>query len=94
MDGTQSALGALLTLVLLGGVLWWLRQKGMAAFAWGPPQGAKTRRMRTLERLALTPQHSLHLVEVQGRTVLIAASPGGCSILEGGAPVPDGGNER
>jgi flagellar biogenesis protein FliO len=33
--------------------------------------------------MSLTPQHSLHLVRVEDRTMLIAASPSGCSILEG-----------
>lgn len=44
-----------------------------------------TRRMRQLERLALTQQHSLHLLEIGGRRVLVAAHPGGCTVLECGA---------
>jgi len=40
------------------------------------------RRMQTIERLSLSPQHSLHLVTVDGRTVLIAVSPGGCAVVE------------
>jgi flagellar biogenesis protein FliO len=82
MDPMQNGLAVLLTLSLLGGVLWWLRRRGMARFTGRFPSGTKTRRMKALERLALSPQHSLHLVEVEGRTVLIAASPGGCSILD------------
>jgi len=30
----------------------------------------------------LTQQHSLHLVSVSGRILLIAVSPGGCSVLD------------
>jgi flagellar biogenesis protein FliO len=40
--------------------------------------------LQSIERLPLTPQHSLHLVRVAGRTVLIAVSPGGCSLLDRG----------
>jgi flagellar biogenesis protein FliO len=72
-----------LTLLLLGGTLWFLRHRGFAAFSWKLPKGGNERRMRTLERLPLNPHHSLYLVEVDGRTVLIATSPGGCSVLEG-----------
>ncbi len=86
MDAMQHGLGALLTLGLLAGVLWWLRSRGMARFDFKLPQGAKARRMRAIERLALTPQHSLHLVEVEGRTMLIAASPGGCFVLDSLTP--------
>jgi flagellar biogenesis protein FliO len=39
--------------------------------------------MKTIERLPLTAQHSLHLVSVGGRTLLVAVSPGGCSVIEG-----------
>ena len=39
--------------------------------------------MQAIERLSLTPQHSLHLVSVGGRVLLIAVSPGGCTVLDG-----------
>ena len=32
--------------------------------------------------LPLTPQHSLHLVSVAGRTLLVAVSPGGCMVVD------------
>ena len=82
MESIQQALTVVLVLGLLGGALWWLRRKGMAQFAFKTP-GGKRRSIQVIERTALTPQHSLHLVRVGDRTVLIAASPGGCSILEG-----------
>jgi len=37
--------------------------------------------MVALERLALTPQHTLHLVRIQGREVLVATHPQGCSVV-------------
>ena len=83
MEAIQQALGVFAVLALLGGALWWLRRKGVAQFCVRGPGGGKTRTMRVIERLALTPQHSLYLVRVADRTMLIAASPGGCSILDG-----------
>lgn len=38
--------------------------------------------MQVLERLPLTPQHSLHLVRIEERIVVVASGPGGCSVLE------------
>lgn len=83
MESIQQALAVVLVLGLLGGTLWWLRRKGMAQFGFKTPGGGKRKSIRVIERTALTPQHSLHLVKVADRTVLIAASPAGCSILEG-----------
>jgi flagellar biosynthetic protein FliO len=83
MEAIQQILGVVAVLALLGGSLWWLRRKGLAQFAVRGPGGAKTRSMKVVERLALSPQHSLYLVRVAGRTMLIAASPGGCSVLDG-----------
>ena len=40
------------------------------------------RRMHVVERLPLTPQHSLHLVRIDGRLLVVASGPGGCSLLE------------
>jgi flagellar biogenesis protein FliO len=83
MEGMQQALSVFLVLALLGGALWWLRSRGMAVFALKASGVGKGRTMKVVERLSLTPQHSLHLVRVDERTFLIAASPGGCSILDG-----------
>jgi flagellar biogenesis protein FliO len=83
MEAIQQVLSVVAVLVLLGGSLWWLRRKGVAQFAVRGPGGGKVKSMKMLERLALTPQHSLYLVRVADRTMLIAASPGGCSILDG-----------
>jgi flagellar biogenesis protein FliO len=86
MDAIQPALAVLLVLGLLGGSLYWLRTKGLARFsgkgfaALGRSAG---RQMQAIERLPLTPQHSLHLVKIGGRTLLVAVSPGGCTVVDG-----------
>jgi flagellar biogenesis protein FliO len=91
MDAIQPVLSVLLVLGLLGGALYWLRAKGVARFS-GKGLGAfgrqAGRQMQAIERLPLTPQHSLHLVSVGGRTLLVAVSPGGCTVVDGiGSPV-------
>ena len=60
----------------------------MARFS-GKALGRGARRMQTVECLALSPQHSLHLVNVDGRALLIAVSPGGCSVLNGEVHLED-----
>jgi len=86
MDAIQPVLAVLFVLGLLGGALYWLRTKGLARFngkglsGFGRQSG---RRMQAIERLSLTPQHSLHLVSVGGRTLLVAVSPGGCAVVDG-----------
>ena len=82
MEAIQQTLVVVFVLALLGGSLWWLRAKGLASFNVKGIGRSTGRRMQLVERLSLTPQHSLHLVNVGGRELLIAVSPGGCSILD------------
>jgi LPXTG-motif cell wall-anchored protein len=70
-------------LILLGALLYFLRRKCLARFAFKTGGNAGGRQLQSIERLPLTSQHSLHLVRVYGRTVLIAVSPGGCSVVDG-----------
>lgn len=91
MEEIRQALGVLVALGVLGGVLWWLRRKGLAQFAVGARGAGRARCMKVVERLALTPQHSLHLVQVGERTILVSASPAGCSLVD---PDPQRAMER
>jgi flagellar biogenesis protein FliO len=75
----------LLVFALLGGLMWFTKKRGLAAFTVGPRRGGNMRRMEVLERVSLTPQHALHLVRVAERTVLIATAPSSCTLLD--APV-------
>jgi flagellar biogenesis protein FliO len=84
VEEIQQATIAIGVLVALGITLYILRSKGMVRFNAKGPSDAKMRRLQSIERLPLTAQHSLHLVRVAGRLVLIAVSPGGCSVLDGG----------
>ncbi|MGO9096568.1 MAG: flagellar biosynthetic protein FliO [Bryobacteraceae bacterium] len=67
---------------LLAAALWVLRRRGLASRGGilRPRKGSG--RLESLERLALSPQHTLHLVRVQDRALLIGAHSGGCTLLE------------
>jgi flagellar biogenesis protein FliO len=83
IEAIQQVLTVLFVLALLGGTLFWFRGKGLASiWARGMHPGG-TRRMQSIERLPLAPQHSLHLVRVAGKVLLIGVSPGGCAVLDG-----------
>ena len=83
MDEMQQVIVVMAVLIGLGASLWVLRSKGMVKFGVKGLGGANARSLESLERLPLTAQHSLHLVRVAERIVLIAVSPQGCSILDG-----------
>ena len=72
-----GAVAAVLALLLL--TLWWLRRRGLT----GVTLGRKTsvRRLESLERLPLGPQHALHLVRLGGSALLISTSAAGCSLI-------------
>jgi flagellar biogenesis protein FliO len=91
MEPLQQAAAVLLVLVLLGAAIYALRAKGLVTMLRRSSGGTNQRQLESIDRLPLTPHHSLHLVRVEGRTVLIAVSPGGCSIVAGD---PDGGAVR
>src|SRR5271166_6168177 len=67
---------------LLGGMLWVLRSKGLASFRFPRKNWASGKQLELIERLSLTPHHSVHLVRFGGRTLLIGVAPSGCTLLE------------
>jgi len=76
----------LLVLALLAGVLWTLRNRGFAAFRFAGRQPSSAKRLQVIERLPLTPQHSLHLVRLADRVLLIGVAPSGCTLLDSSKP--------
>ena len=80
MEAFEQIMAAGGVLALLAGTLWWLRRRGIAAVAFAPRRAR--RHLESLERLALGPQHVLHLVRFRDCVLLVAASPGACVLLE------------
>ena len=66
-------------LLALAGALWGLRRRGFAAAV--RPRRGDGRRLESLERLPLGPQHSLHLVRLGRKTLVVGCSPAGCTLL-------------
>ena len=82
MEFVQQLAVVLLVLALLAGLLWTLRNRGMASLRFGSRPSASARRLQVIERLPLTPSHSLHLVRLADRVLLIAVAPSGCTLLD------------
>ncbi len=76
----QQLLAIFLVLGLLMSMLYLLRRRGLAQFSGKlAGVGGRTKQMQVLEKIALSPQHSLHLVNVRNAVFLIGVSPSGCN---------------
>ncbi len=80
MEVVRQISAVLAVFALLGLALWALRRGGSVRFGALRTQ-ARGRSLESIERLALTPQHSLHLVKIHGREVVVATHPQGCALL-------------
>ncbi|MGE5645483.1 MAG: flagellar biosynthetic protein FliO [Acidobacteriota bacterium] len=72
----------------LAGAVWALK-RGRGG-GWPALGRKRAGRLEALERVALTPQHTLHLVRCGERTLLVAAHQGGCTLLDAGGSRPAG----
>jgi flagellar biogenesis protein FliO len=80
MDAIREIAAAAAVLGLLGALLWRLRRRGLAGvLALRHPRG---RQLECVERLALGPQHAIHLIRLGGRGLLVTSSPSGCALME------------
>jgi flagellar biosynthetic protein FliO len=82
MADLQPILAVILVLGLLGGVLFFLRRRGIASFSAFPASPVKARQLKVVERVPLGAQHALHLVRVGDRLILVATAPGSCQVLD------------
>lgn len=83
MDVLRQVCSVLLVFSLLGMALWALRRSGRVSFRGlaGKRTQGHTRSMIAVERLSLTAQHTLHMVRIDGREVLVATHPQGCTMI-------------
>lgn len=82
MDGFQQFFVAGGVLAALAAALWMLNRTGMVRFKGIPGTKGGQRKLQIIERLQLTPQHSLCLVRLEDRTLLIGTSPVSCRVLD------------
>jgi flagellar biosynthetic protein FliO len=82
MELTEQITMVLVVFALLGGLVWFLKKRGLASLAVGPRRGGSARQIEVLERVPLTPQHAVHLVRVSGKVLLIGTAPSGCTLLD------------
>jgi len=68
----------------LCGCLWLLRRRGLAQML--PGRRRAERNLESLERLPLSPQHTLHLVRIRDAELLLALTPAGCTVVEKPSP--------
>jgi flagellar biogenesis protein FliO len=80
MDFLPQFTAVVAVLSLLGVTLWWLRRRGFASLL--PVRRSTGNRLECLERLSLSPQHTLHLVRLGSTALLVASSPSGCSLVQ------------
>lgn len=92
MELSEQLLAVVMVLGILGAGLWVLKRKGFVRTTLRRAPRAGELRLEVLDRLPLTPQHSVHLIKIADRTILVGVSPGGCNLLEStgtlSAPAP------
>lgn len=84
-------LAILAVFALLGLTLWWFRRTGALQFRsclprFSPPRSrSPTRLLARVEALQLSPTHSLSLIRLADRAILIGTSPAGFYLVESGS---------
>jgi flagellar biosynthetic protein FliO len=83
LETFSQSIAAFLVLLLLVAFLWAMRRRGLASFNFALTKSlAKQKAMQVIERLPLTAHHSLHLVRIEDRVILIGVSPSNCTQID------------
>ncbi len=75
MEIWRQAAALVAVFALLGAAVWSLRHRA------GIVRTGASKSLRAVERIALTPQHAVHLLRAPGRELLVMTHPQGCSLL-------------
>ena len=62
-------------------ILWLARKKKQSLFKWESLVRSQARSLQIIEHVRLTPNHSIHLVRLEDRTMIVAVDPSGCHLL-------------
>ena len=83
MEFLNQIAGIVIVFALLGGALWWLGRKKMIVFAaLGRARRGGSTHLQVIERINLTPHHSIHVLRTANRGLVIAVHPTGCTLLD------------
>jgi flagellar biosynthetic protein FliO len=80
MDIVRQSLAITFVLALLWAALWLLRKRGAVSAGWKRTRGQASL-IESRGRLALSPQHSIHLVRIGQRDFILALHPSGVTLL-------------
>ena len=81
-EGLSQMFSVLLVFALLGAALWGLRRgRGLSWASVAGRRGGNAKALEALEKVVLTPQHSVHLIRANGREWVVATHPQGCTVL-------------
>jgi flagellar biosynthetic protein FliO len=77
MEFFQQGLALALVFGLLATALWLVKRRQLPA-----PGSRGALRMQVVERVALTPQHTICLVKVGERLIIIGTAPSSCQLID------------
>jgi flagellar biogenesis protein FliO len=81
VDLVQQSLSITAVFALLWLSLWWLKRKGLASLGIRLKSTGAPKDLELVERMALTAQHSVHVVRLRDRCLLVGVYPTGLSVL-------------
>ena len=82
MDALQQFSLVVFTLALLGAAVWALKRRGLVTINAALVRPRAGKKLELIERLQLTPTHSVCLIRVDERLLLIGTAPASCRLLE------------
>ena len=82
MDLIRESLGITIVFLLLWGALWLLKKKGIVGMRAMANRSSDTPCLQVVDKIRLTPQHSVHVVSVEGRRMVVGVHPSGFTLLE------------
>jgi len=88
MDILKQSLAITFVFALLWAALWFLRKRGNIRIGFPRVRVAQIV-LESRGRLALGPQHSIHVVRVGGRDMVVAIHPAGVTVLCGASQAAD-----
>ena len=93
MDLIRESFAITLVFALLWAALWLLRRKGLIQAGRSVRRPMSEHTIEVLDRIRLTPQHSVHVVRVSDRRLVLGVHASGFTLLcnletDGAAPQP------